>query len=115
MAEVFKTKTRAEWTELLEGTDICFAPVLSFTEAPEHPHLKARETYVEAFGQVQPAPAPRFSRTPGEIATPPAVPGEHSREVLAAWGFEEAEIDALESDGVTEDRERDESVTIGAA
>ncbi|MBK5218419.1 MAG: CoA transferase [Thermoleophilia bacterium] len=115
MAEVFKTKTRAEWTERLEGTDICFAPVLSFSEAPEHPHLKARETYVEAFGQVQPAPAPRFSRTPGEVATPPAVPGEHSREVLAGWGFDEAEIDALESDGVTEDRERDESVTIGAA
>lgn len=115
MAEVFKTKTRAEWTDLLEGTDICFAPVLSFAEAPEHPHLKARETYVEAFGQVQPAPAPRFSRTPSEIATPPAVPGEHSREVLAAWGFDDAEIDALESDGVTEDRERDESATIGAA
>ena len=61
---VFKTKTRAQWCELLEGTDVCFAPVLSFAEAPEHPHMKARGSFVEVDGQVQPAPAVRFSATP---------------------------------------------------
>jgi alpha-methylacyl-CoA racemase len=114
MAEVFRTKTREQWTDELEGTDVCFAPVLSFDEAPEAPHLKARGTYVEAFGQTQPAPAPRFSRTPSEISSPPCVPGEHSREILADWGFGDEEIDALEADGVTETRERDASVTVGA-
>jgi alpha-methylacyl-CoA racemase len=115
MREIFKTKTRDEWVSLLEGTDVCFAPVLSFEEAPEHPHVKERETYVNAFGMVQPAPAPRFSRTPGEISSPPCVPGEHSREALSAWGFDSGEIDALESEGVTETRERDDSVVLGAA
>jgi len=116
MAAVFKTKTRAEWTAELEGTDVCFAPVLRFDEAPEHPHLKARGTFVEAFGQSQPAPAPRFSRTPSEISAPPCVPGEHSREILAEWGFDEAEIDALEAEGATETRERDTTVSgVGAA
>jgi alpha-methylacyl-CoA racemase len=104
MAAVIATRTRAEWSELLEGTDVCFAPVLDFAEAPEHPHVRERETYVEAFGVLQPAPAPRFSRTPGEISAPPALPGEHSREVLAEWGFDPAEIEALEAAGVTEDR-----------
>jgi alpha-methylacyl-CoA racemase len=105
MAEVFKGRTRAQWVELLEGTDVCFAPVLDFSEAPQHPHIKERQTYVEAFGMMQPAPAPRFSRTPGEISSPPCAPGQHSREVLAEWGFEPEEIDALEAAGVTEDRE----------
>jgi alpha-methylacyl-CoA racemase len=114
MAAVFKTKTRDEWTAELEGTDVCFAPVLNFEEAPESPHLKARGTYIEAYGQMQPAPAPRFSRTPSEISAPPCVPGEHSREILSDWGFDGAEIDTLEADGVTETRERDSSVTVGA-
>jgi alpha-methylacyl-CoA racemase len=104
MEAVFKTRTRAEWVGLLEGTDVCFAPVLDFAEAAEHPHLKARETYVEAFGTVQPAPAPRFSRTPGEISSPPSIPGQHSREILGDWGFAASEIEALEAAGVTEDR-----------
>lgn len=110
MASVLKTKTRDEWCAELEGTEVCFAPVLTFSEAPEHPHLKARGTYVEAFGLVHPAPAPRFSRTPSEISAPPCVPGEHSREVLADWGFESAEVDALEAAGVTKSGERDSSV-----
>ncbi|HTR75246.1 MAG TPA: CaiB/BaiF CoA-transferase family protein [Solirubrobacterales bacterium] len=114
IAEIFKTKTRDQWTAELEGTDICFAPVLDFAEAPEHPHLKARGTYVEAFGQIHPAPAPRLSRTPSEISAPPCVPGEHSREVLSDWGFDGAEIDALEADGVTVTRERDTSIKMGA-
>jgi alpha-methylacyl-CoA racemase len=114
MAAIFKAKTRAEWTEELEGTDICFAPVLDFSEAPDHPHLKARGTYVEAFGQIHPAPAPRLSRTPSEISGPPCVPGEHSREILADWGFGEAEIDSLEAAEVTETRERDPSIAMVA-
>ncbi|MND92440.1 E-cinnamoyl-CoA:R-phenyllactate CoA transferase [compost metagenome] len=70
-AKAFAGKTRAQWCELLEGTDVCFAPVLSFTEAPQHPHLKARGTFVEVDGVVQPAPAPRFSRTQSALPTAP--------------------------------------------
>lgn len=114
LATIVKARTREEWTEELEGTDVCFAPVLSFEEAPDHPHLKARETYVEAFGQVQPAPAPRFSRTSSEISAPPCVPGEHSREILSDWGFAEKEIQALESQRIVETRERDRSVSVSA-
>jgi len=85
MAELFLTRTRADWCDLLERTDACVAPVLSFAEAPEHPHLRARGTFVEVEGVVQPAPAPRFSRTPGAIGRPPAVPGQHTDEVLFDW------------------------------
>ncbi|MBS1677308.1 MAG: CoA transferase [Actinobacteria bacterium] len=113
MAAVFKTRTRDEWVARLEGTDACFAPVLEFAEAPEHPHLKQRQTYVEAFGMVQPAPAPRFSRTPGQIASPPCVPGEHSREILSEWGFAATEIESLEAAGVTETGTRVESPSRG--
>ena len=67
MAEVFKTKTRAEWCAIMEGTDVCFAPVLSLTEAPHHPHMAARQVFVQHDGITQPAPAPRFSRTPSAI------------------------------------------------
>ena len=87
MAAVFKTKTRDEWASLLEGTDACFAPVLSIREAYEHPHNRARSTFIEVGGITQPAPAPRFSRTPGQVQRPPAVPGEHTEEVLREWGF----------------------------
>ena len=73
MAAIFKQKTRDEWCEIMEGTDVCFAPVLSLTEAPEHPHNQHRGTFVEVAGIVQPGPAPRFSRTPGEVQ-PPAAP-----------------------------------------
>ncbi|WP_409464941.1 CaiB/BaiF CoA transferase family protein [Amycolatopsis sp. GA6-003] len=94
-AEVFRTKTRDEWCALAEGQDVCLAPVLSMAEAPQHPHLRARGTFVEVDGVVQPAPAPRFSRTPGAIQRPPAAPGEHADEVLADWGFSAAEAATL--------------------
>jgi alpha-methylacyl-CoA racemase len=86
IAAVFKTRTRAEWCELLEGTDVCFAPVLDFEEAMEHPHNKAREVFVEVAGIRQPAPAPRFSRTKAVVSRPPPQPGEHTEEVLSLWG-----------------------------
>ncbi len=85
---VFAEKTRDEWCEIMEGTDICFAPVLSFDEAPLHPHNKARETYVEIEGIVQPAPAPRFSETPAHIQGRPAGRDEHRDEILKGWGIE---------------------------
>ncbi|MEM9561878.1 MAG: CaiB/BaiF CoA-transferase family protein [Actinomycetota bacterium] len=99
LAELFATKTRDEWTAELEGTDVCFAPVLDLGEAPEHPHAKAREAFVEVDGVVQPAPAPRFSRTPGRVHGPVPEPGQHSREVLADWGLDEATIDRLVESG----------------
>ena len=67
MREIFKTKTRDEWCEIMEGTDICFAPILTMKEAPQHPHMAAREAFVTRDGVTQPAPAPRFSRTPSAI------------------------------------------------
>src|SRR4051812_48264516 len=86
LTETFRSRTRDEWTAVFEGSDACVAPVLSYTEAREHPHLKARGTYVESHGVVQPAPAPRFSRTPAALDRPPPRPGEHSREALTDWG-----------------------------
>ena len=94
---LFKTRSRLEWCELLEGTDVCFAPVLDMEEAPQHPHNQARETFITRDGVVQPAPAPRFSRTKPEIQHSPARPGEHSREILADWGFNADELRALEA------------------
>ena len=82
---LFKTKTRAEWCTLMEATDVCFAPVLTISEAIQHPHNVHRKTFVEVEGVVQPAPAPRFSRTTVEIQRPPAHPGQHTDEVLADW------------------------------
>jgi alpha-methylacyl-CoA racemase len=95
LAAVFKTKTLAEWREELEGTQTCFAPVLTFDDAPTHPHNVARQTFVERNGVVQPAPAPRFGRTPAHLGSPPAVAGQHTVEVLRGWGLEPDEIDAL--------------------
>lgn len=86
LASLFATRTREEWCELLEGTDACFAPVLSFDEAPDHPHNRARANHVEAHGVVQPAPAPRFSVTPGAIQGPPPSAGEGGMAALAEWG-----------------------------
>ena len=96
---LFLTKTRDEWCEVLEKTDVCFAPVLTMDEAAEHPHLQARGTIVEDHGLLQPAPAPRFSRTPGAIQRPPAWPGQHTDEVLGEWGFGADEIAALRDGG----------------
>ena len=77
--------------EVFAGTDACVAPVLSMTEAPQHPHNVARETFVEVDGVVHPAPAPRFSRTPSAIASPPAAAGSHTVEALTDWGVRDVE------------------------
>jgi alpha-methylacyl-CoA racemase len=95
VAAIFKSKTRDEWCRIMEGTDVCFAPVLAMSEAPSHPHNVQRKTFVEIAGMVQPAPAPRFSRTAPEVARPPAHAGQHSAEVLADFGFAAAEIEQL--------------------
>ena len=100
MAALFRTKSRAEWCALLEGTDVCFAPVLSFAEAPAHPHNRARGAYVEHEGVMQPAPAPRFARTPAEIAGPAAGVGQHTRELLAEAGYADADCDVLRAAGI---------------
>lgn len=93
LAEKFRTRTRAEWCELLEGTDSCFAPVLSMDEAAQHPHNQARNTFISVGGVSQPGPAPRFSRS---IAPAPRPPGSvDAREALAAWDLPAAEVDAL--------------------
>ncbi len=92
---VFMTKTRDEWCQIMEGTDICFAPVLTMSEAAQHPHNVERQTFLTLDGVTQPAPAPRFSRTTPTISTRPAHPGEHTREILADWGFENSKIDSL--------------------
>jgi alpha-methylacyl-CoA racemase len=86
LARIFKAKTRQEWCALLEGTDACFAPVLSVAEVADHPHNRARGSFVEMAGVVQPRPAPRFSRTEGEIQRSPARVGEHTDEALRDWG-----------------------------
>lgn len=99
LAAVFKTKTRDEWSAIMEGTDVCFAPVLSMTEAPHHPQMRARDTFVDYGGITQPAPAPRFSRTVPSIQSPPPKPGEHTDEALADWGFSASELSQLRSDG----------------
>jgi alpha-methylacyl-CoA racemase len=99
VAEVFKTKTRDEWCEIMERTDVCFAPVLGLGEAPRHPHNVERGTFVEEHGVVQPAPAPRFSRTQATIQRPPAHAGQHTDEVLAQFGFDADRIAKLREVG----------------
>ncbi len=95
----FKTKTRDEWCREMEGTDVCFAPVLSLAEAPEHPHNKARGAFVAIDGVTQPAPAPRFSRTPGAIERGAPRRGEGGAQALADWGFGEKEIEGFRARG----------------
>jgi alpha-methylacyl-CoA racemase len=96
LAEVFKTRTRDEWCALLQGSDACFAPVLSMKEAPHHPHNVHRRTFVEVAGITQPAPAPRFSRTVLNIPTPPEELGAGGRAALGEWGFSSDAIDEFE-------------------
>jgi alpha-methylacyl-CoA racemase len=100
LAAIFKTKTRDEWCQIMEGTDVCFAPVLRMSEAVEHPHNVHRGTFIERDGIVQPAPAPRFSATPGEVQRPPAHAGQHTAEVLGEWlGLDDDEIAKLRAGG----------------
>ena len=102
LAERLRTRTRDEWCALLEGTDACVAPVLDLDEAPLHAHNQARGNFVTVGDLVQPAPAPRLSRTPAAIQGPPPRPGEHTAEVLAEWGWSADEIAALRAAGAVE-------------
>jgi alpha-methylacyl-CoA racemase len=100
LAEVFAARTRDEWCDLLEGTDACFAPVLSMEEAPAHPHNVTRQTFVETGGVTQPAPAPRFSATP---ASPPRMcssPDADANDVLAQLGYDRTRVAELKARGV---------------
>jgi alpha-methylacyl-CoA racemase len=100
LAEVFRTKTRGEWCALLEGTDACFAPVLTPLEAPDHPHNRARGTFLELNGVPQPAPAPRFGRSGTATPTAAVHPGSDTQVVLAGWGFGGDEVARLRDAGV---------------
>ena len=100
LQEIFLTRTRDEWCEIFADSDACFAPVLSLTEATQHPHARARNAYASIDGVIQPAPAPRFSRTPAEIQSPPPEPGQHTEEVLLDWGFSEERINGLVKDNI---------------
>ena len=100
IAAAVRTRTRDEWSALLEGTDVCFAPVLALGEVHRHPHAVARGTYVEVAGVVQPGPAPRFDRSVPDHPRPAPAVGAHTAEVLAECGFAEADIDSLRSAGV---------------
>ncbi|HUY86116.1 MAG TPA: CaiB/BaiF CoA-transferase family protein [Acidimicrobiales bacterium] len=99
LGEIFKSKTRAQWCEIMDGTDVCFAPVLSMSEAPQHPHNVHRKTFVEIEGIAQPAPAPRFSRTPGEVSRPPAMAGQDTDAVLRDFGFSKEDVAELHETG----------------
>ena len=98
--KAFKSKTRDEWVKAFEGSDACFAPVLSWSEAPRHPHNRARSAYVSVKRVEQPAPAPRFSRTPAEVLRPPPERGEGGAQALKDWGFSEEQVKGLRSKGL---------------
>ena len=98
-AQVVATKSRTDWCAIFEGSDACFSPVLTFDEARDHPHNVARGGYVTVAGVDQPAPAPRFSRTPGATSRPPPERGAGGAQALADWGFTRTEIDRLRADG----------------
>ncbi|MCH8507052.1 MAG: CoA transferase [Ectothiorhodospiraceae bacterium] len=98
LADVFRSRSRDEWCEILEGTDSCFAPVLDWDEAPQHPHNKARETFVELDGVTHPAPAPRFSRTPSDPPSAPLPPTDQVTDILKNWGVSDELIRAVSSD-----------------
>ena len=92
LAAIFKTKTRADWDALLEHSDVCYAPVLTMSEAREHPHNSARQTFVEVAGTPQPAPAPRYSGTATATPSPAPMPGDDTADILAELGLSEGEI-----------------------
>jgi alpha-methylacyl-CoA racemase len=114
-ATTFRTRTRAEWTAMFDGVDACVAPVMRLTEAIEHPHVQARQTLLDVDGVTQPAPAPRFSRTPGAIQRPPRTPGEDTSETLTEWGFDTDEVDKLLAAGVVAQPDEPERGVYGAA
>jgi alpha-methylacyl-CoA racemase len=99
LSAVFRTKTRDEWCAIMEGSDVCFAPVLSMSEAYAHPQNMARNTFIDVAGVRQPAPAPRFSRSVAEVSSPPASPGEHTDVALRDWGLSESDAQSLRSEG----------------
>lgn len=99
IAGVFRTRSSQEWCQLMEDTDVCFAPVLSVAEAPEHPHNRARGSFMVRDGVTQPAPAPRFSRTPGAVQGPPPAVGQHTDAILHDLGLDGATIARLKADG----------------
>jgi alpha-methylacyl-CoA racemase len=99
LAAILVTRTRDEWCALLEGTDACVSPVLDLDEAPQHPHNHARGTFVEVDDVLQPAPAPRLSRTPGEIRSAPPLAGQDTEVVLREWGFTQEEVESLLAEG----------------
>ena len=98
--KTFKSRTRDEWCKVFEGSDACFAPVLSWAEARRDPHNRARKSFVSVKDVEQPAPAPRFSRTPGEVRRAPPERGEGARQALADWGFAPGEIETLQAKGL---------------
>jgi len=95
LAALFKTRTRSEWCELMEGSDACFAPVLNLDEAAGHPHNRARDTYIVVDGVLQAAPAPRFAGTPSRTGTTPPKPGEHTESLLKNLGYEATDIERV--------------------
>jgi alpha-methylacyl-CoA racemase len=99
LTEVFAGRTQADWAAVFDGSDACVAPVVSPADAPDHPHNAARGTFVDVGGVIQPAPAPRFSRTPSGPPVPPVPPGASTGEVLAGLGFTAGEITSLRDQG----------------
>jgi len=99
VADKFKTKTQQQWCDLMEGTDVCFAPVLDMSEAPSHHHNRSRNTFIDIEGVTQPAPTPRYSVTPGAVRSPPPEIGQHTESALTDWGIAHAEVQALAAAG----------------
>lgn len=105
LARVFSSRTRDEWEEVFAGSDACVAPVLGLGEAPDHPHNRARGTFVSVGGMVQPGPAPRFGAHPRNVPAAPPEPGSHTAEILAELGYDRATIDRLAEEGIVRPKE----------
>ena len=99
LGELIRSKTRQEWCEIMELTDVCFAPVLTMSEAAAHPHNVERSTFIDLGGLTQPAPAPRFSRTRPEVTQLPAYAGQHTQEILLDWGLAPERVDEVLASG----------------
>lgn len=100
LAKLFAGKPRYDWCALMEGTDICFAPVLSMAEAPNHPHNTSRATFVTQSGVTQPTPAPRFTNAPAQMPSPPPAKGQDNETALLDWGFSQSDIHAMLTEGL---------------